>query len=268
MPVHDKPMIYYPLSVLMLSGIRDILIISTPESLPMFQKLLGDGSEFGLKFSYIEQPRPEGIAQAFILGRDFIGDDDVCLILGDNIFYGDKLNSYLLKAVRTVESDRSTVVFGYWVKNPQRYGVVHFDEDRIVLGIEEKPEKPKSNYAVVGLYFYPNDVVRVAQDIKPSWRNELEITDVNREYLAQKRLKVEILGRGYAWLDTGTHESLADASVFVRALEERQELKIGCPEEIAFRLKYITREQLKEKAETMKNNQYGQYLYSLLEWIK
>ncbi len=268
LPVHDKPMIYYPLSVLMLAGIREILIISTPDDLPMFRKLLGDGSEFGLQFSYLEQPRPEGIAQAFIIGKDFIGDDDVCLILGDNIFYGDKLNRYLLNAVKSVENDRNTVVFGYWVKKPQRYGVVEFDENQNVLGIEEKPEKPKSNYAVVGLYFYPNDVVKIALEIEPSWRNELEITDVNKSYLAQKRLKVEILGRGYAWLDTGTHESMADASVFVRAFEERQELKIGCPEEIAFRYKYITREQLTQKAETMKNNQYGQYLYSLLEWIK
>ncbi len=268
LPVHDKPMIYYPLSVLMLSNIRDILIISTPDDLPMFEKLLGDGSEFGLRLSYKEQPRPEGIAQAFIIGKEFIGDDDVCLILGDNIFYGDKLNRYLTNALKTVENDRNAVVFGYWVKNPQRYGVVHFDDEQNVLGIEEKPKEPKSNYAVVGLYFYPNDVVKVASEIKPSMRNELEITDVNKEYLAQKRLQVEILGRGYAWLDTGTHESLADASVFVRAFEERQELKIGCPEEIAFRQKFITRDQLRARAETMKNNQYGQYLYSLLEWIK
>ncbi len=268
LPVHDKPMIYYPLSVLMLSGIREILIISTPDDLPMFQRLLGDGSDFGINLNYKEQPKPEGIAQAFLIGEDFIGDDDVCLILGDNIFYGNKLVDFLHNAVTTVENEKMSVVFGYWVSKPQRYGVVHFDKDKKVLGIEEKPEKPKSNYAVVGLYYYPNSVIEVAKNIKPSNRNELEITDVNKEYLRQEKLSVEILGRGYAWLDTGTHESLADASVFIRAYEERQYLKIGCLEEIAFRQKFITREQLKIRAEEMKNNQYGQYLYSLLEWVE
>ncbi len=260
LPVYDKPMIYYPLSVLMLSGIREILIISTPVDLPVFRRLLGDGSRLGLAFAYAEQPRPEGLAQAFLIGRDFIGPDTVCLILGDNIFYGPGLSGILERAVRL---QKGGLIFGYPVRDPERYGVVEFDGDCRVVGIEEKPKKPKSNYAVPGLYFYDNDVIRIAAQIKPSHRGELEITDVNLAYLRRGDLKVEPLGRGFAWLDTGTHEALQQASSYVQAIQERQGLKISCIEEIAYRLGYINRDQLLRLAGDFSKNEYGQYLADL-----
>ena len=259
-PIYDKPMIYYPLSVLMLSGITEVLIISTPEDLPQFKNLLGDGSQIGMQFSYIEQPSPDGLAQAFILGEEFIGDDDVCLVLGDNIFYGHGLTTMLSNSIANVQDDKKATVFGYFVKDPERYGVAEFDANGNVLSIEEKPEKPKSHYAVVGLYFYPNSVVEIAKQIKPSERGELEITTVNQKYLAQGDLKVELMGRGYAWLDTGTHESLLEASNFIQTIENRQGLKVACIEEIAYEMGYISKEKLIELAQPLKKNQYGQYL--------
>ena len=262
LPVYDKPMIYYPLSVLMLAGIQEILIISTPEDLPNFKKLLGDGSEIGLKLSYKEQPSPDGLAQAFIIGEEFIGNDDVCLVLGDNIFYGYGFSETLRNARKNVTKGKSTV-FGYYVNDPERYGVAEFDSDGIVTSIEEKPINPKSNYAVVGLYFYTNEVVQIAKQIKPSHRGELEITSVNQEYLQQQNLKVELLGRGFAWLDTGTHDSLMQAGQFIETIEKRQGLKVACLEEIAYRMNYINKEQLKQLAEPLKKNGYGQYLLNL-----
>ena len=262
LPVYDKPMIYYPLSVLMLAGIQEILIISTPEDLPNFRKLLGDGSEIGMKLSYKEQPSPDGLAQAFIIGEDFIGSDDVCLVLGDNIFYGYGFSETLQNAKKNVEEGKSTV-FGYYVNYPERYGVASFDNNGIVTSIEEKPENPKSNYAVVGLYFYTNDVVQIAKTIKPSHRGELEITTVNQEYLKRGNLKVQLLGRGFAWLDTGTHDSLMEAGQFVETIEKRQGLKVACLEEIAYNMKYIDKVQLKKLAEPLKKNGYGQYLLKL-----
>jgi glucose-1-phosphate thymidylyltransferase len=259
-PIYDKPMIYYPLSVLMLAGIREVLIISTPVDLPRFKELLGDGKEIGMKFSYEEQPSPDGLAQAFIIGENFIGDDDVCLVLGDNIFYGHGLTDLLEKAVENVEKKNKATVFGYYVSDPERYGVADFDTKGNVISIEEKPEKPRSNYAVVGLYFYPNSVVDIAKRIKPSARGELEITTVNQEYLSRQQLMVELMGRGYAWLDTGTHESLLDASNFIQTIEKRQGLKVACIEEIAYEMGYISKEKLLELAEPLKKNQYGQYL--------
>ena len=263
LPIYDKPMVYYPISVLMLAGIRDILIISTPLDLPMFRRLLGDGSDYGVRFSYAEQPSPDGLAQAFIIGEEFIGDDAVCLVLGDNIFYGQSFSSMLADAAHTAEYDGKATVFGYWVSDPERYGVAEFDEEGNVLSIEEKPAAPKSNYAVVGLYFYPNKVVGVAKGIRPSARGELEITTVNQQFLADGELKVKLLGRGFAWLDTGTHDSLAEASAFIEVIEKRQGLKVACLEEIAYAKGWISRERLHELAEPMKKNQYGQYLLSL-----
>jgi len=259
-PIYDKPMIYYPLSVLMLSGITEVLIISTPDDLPNFEKLLGNGSDIGMKFSYIVQPSPDGLAQAFLLGEEFIGDDDVCLVLGDNIFYGHGLTELLAKSVKNAESENKATVFGYYVKDPERYGVAEFNEEGVVTSLEEKPSNPKSNYAVIGLYFYPNDVVKKAKDVKPSDRGELEITTLNQDYLAEERLKVELMGRGYAWLDTGTHESLLEASMFIQTIENRQGLKVACLEEIAYEMGYITKEKLLELAQPLKKNQYGQYL--------
>ena len=264
LPIYDKPMIYYPLSVLMLSGIREILVISTPQDLPGFQRLLGDGTDFGIRLSYAEQPSPDGLAQAFIIGKDFIGDDDVCLVLGDNIFYGQSFSKMLSQAVDNVEKERKATVFGYYVKDPERCGVAEFDTQGNVLSIEEKPAQPKSNYAVVGLYFYPNKVVKVAGEIKPSARGELEITTVNQVFLNDGELKVQLLGRGFAWLDTGTHDSLSEASNFVETLEKRQGLKISCLEEIAYRKGWINAEKLRELAQPMLKNQYGQYLLQLL----
>ena len=261
LPVYDKPMIYYPLSVLMLAGIRDILLISTPDDLPLFKKLLGDGSQLGLSFSYVEQPRPEGLAQAFIIGKSFIGKDPVCLILGDNIFYGHSLTDILKRAVRLKEGG---LIFGYLVKDPKRYGVVEFDPNGNVIGIEEKPKKPKSNYAVPGLYVYDNDVVNIAANLKPSARGELEITDVNLEYLKKGQLKVELLGRGFAWLDTGTQEALQQAASYMQAIQERQGLKVSCIEEIAYDLGYISKEELANLAASMVKNEYGQYLMRLI----
>lgn len=258
-PIYDKPMIYYPLSVLMLAGITEILIISTPTDLPRFKELLGDGSDIGMKFTYIVQPSPDGLAQAFILGETFIGNDDVCLVLGDNIFYGHGMTKLLATSVKNAQSDDATV-FGYYVKDPERYGVAEFDEDGKVTSLEEKPENPKSSYAVVGLYFYPNDVVQKAKQVKPSQRGELEITTLNQDYLNENRLKVELMGRGYAWLDTGTHESLLEASNFIQTIENRQGLKVACIEEIAFEMGYISKEKLLELAQPLKKNQYGQYL--------
>ena len=260
-PIYDKPMIYYPLSVLMLAGITEVLIISTPFDLKKFKDLLGDGSDIGMKFEYIVQPSPDGLAQAFVLGEDFIGDDDVCLILGDNIFFGSGLYNLLGRCVKSAAEEKKASIFGYYVRDPERYGVVEFDDDNgDVLSIVEKPEKPKSNYAVVGLYFYPNDVIKKAKEVKPSHRGELEITSVNQMYLEEKNLRVELMGRGYAWLDTGTHESLLDASNFIQTIEARQGLKVACLEEIAYELGYISKEQLLKLAEPLKKNQYGQYL--------
>jgi glucose-1-phosphate thymidylyltransferase len=259
-PIYDKPMIYYPLSVLMLAGITEVLIISTPKDLPRFEELLGDGSDIGMKFSYVVQPSPDGLAQAFILGKEFIGDDDVCLVLGDNIFYGDGLSKLLATSVKNASEDNNATVFGYYVKDPERYGVAEFNEDGVVTSLEEKPTDPKSNYAVVGLYFYPNDVIQKAKDVKPSHRGELEITTLNQDYLNENRLKVELMGRGYAWLDTGTHESLLEASMFIQTIENRQGLKVACLEEIAYEMGYISKEKLLELAEPLKKNQYGQYL--------
>jgi glucose-1-phosphate thymidylyltransferase len=262
LPVYDKPMIYYPLSVLMLAGIKEILIISTPEDLPNFKKLLGSGEDIGIKLSYKVQPSPDGLAQAFIIGEDFIGGDDVCLVLGDNIFYGYGFSKTLQNARKNVEEGKSTV-FGYYVNDPERYGVASFDKKGVATSIEEKPEKPKSNYAVVGLYFYTNDVVKIAKKIKPSHRGELEITAVNQEYLRKNNLKVQLLGRGFAWLDTGTHDSLMEAGQFIETIEKRQGLKVACLEEIAYNMKYINKEQLKKLAEPLKKNGYGQYLLKL-----
>ena len=262
MPIYDKPMIYYPLSVLMLAGIREVLIISTVEDLPRFEQLLGSGSDFGMKFEYIVQPTPDGLAQAFILGRDFIGADDACLILGDNIYYGHGLPEMLESAVNNAKNNKATV-FGYHVNDPERYGVVEFDSTGKALTIEEKPSKPKSNYAVTGLYFYPNDVVKKAVEVVPSDRGELEITTINQMYLDEDRLTVELMGRGYAWLDTGTHESLLEASTFIEIIERRQDLKVACIEEIAFEMEYINKEQLINLAEPLKKNQYGKYLMRL-----
>ncbi len=260
LPVYDKPMIYYPLSVLMLSGIKEILIISTPKDLPRLQNLFGDGSHLGLQLSYIAQPSPDGLAQAFILGEDFIGDDDVCLILGDNIYYGHGMTQLLSDSVKVVENEKKSVIFGYYVKDPERYGVAGFDTDGNVTSIEEKPSSPKSNYAVTGLYFYTNDVIEIAKNVKPSSRGELEITSVNEEYLKQGKLKVELMGRGFAWLDTGTHESLLEASNYVQTIEHRQGLKVACIEEIAYEMGYIGKEQLIKLAQPLKKNSYGQYL--------
>lgn len=262
-PIYDKPMVYYPLSVLMLAGIREVLVISTPQDLPAFQRFLGDGSDFGIHLSYAEQPSPDGLAQAFIIGKDFIGNDDVCLVLGDNIFYGQSFSQMLTQAVQNVEKEGKATVFGYYVKDPERYGVAEFDAAGNVLSIEEKPTQPKSNYAVVGLYFYPNKVVKIAGEIKPSARGELEITTVNQEFLKDGELKVQLLGRGFAWLDTGTHDSLSEASNFVETLEKRQGLKISCLEEIAYRKGWISADKLRELAQPMIKNQYGQYLLQL-----
>ncbi|MCD8544046.1 MAG: glucose-1-phosphate thymidylyltransferase RfbA [Sulfurospirillum cavolei] len=267
-PVYDKPMIYYPLSVLMLAGIREVLIISTPQDLPRFEELLQDGSELGMKFSYVVQPSPDGLAQAFLLGEEFIGNESVCLVLGDNIFYGQGLTGLLEKSVENVEKEGKATVFGYYVSDPERYGVVDFDENETVLSIEEKPQHPKSNYAVVGLYFYPNSVVQIAKNVKPSERGELEITSVNQAYLTQGALKVELMGRGFAWLDTGTHESLLDAGQFIQTIEKRQSLKVACLEEIAYDKGYISKEQLIALAEPLKKNQYGQYLLKKVQGKK
>ena len=265
LPIYDKPMIYYPISVLMLAGIREILIISTPHDLPGFRRLLGDGSDYGVHFEYAEQPSPDGLAQAFIIGREFIGDDCACLVLGDNIFYGDSFTPKLREAVRAAEEDSMATVFGYWVRDPERYGVAEFDAEGNCLSIEEKPAKPKSNYAVVGLYFYPNKVVDVAASIKPSARGELEITTVNQEFLAAGQLKVQTLGRGFAWLDTGTFDSLSDASTFVEVIEKRTGLKIACLEGIAYDKGWIDAERLRSIATPMAKNQYGQYLLKMAE---
>ena len=265
LPIFDKPMIYYPISVLMLAGIRDILVISTPHDLPGFRRLLGDGSDYGVNFTYAEQPSPDGLAQAFIIGEEFIGDDCACMVLGDNIFHGNGFVKFLKEAVRAAEDDSKATVFGYWVSDPQRYGVAEFDADGNCLSIEEKPEDPKSNYAVVGLYFYPNKVVEVAKSVKPSARGELEITTVNQRFLSDGELKVQTLERGFAWLDTGTHDSLSEASTFIEVIEKRQGLKIACLEEIAFRNGWITAERVTELAQPMAKNQYGQYLLSLLK---
>jgi len=259
-PIYDKPMIYYPLSVLMLAGITEVLIISTPDDLPNFEKLLGNGSDIGMKFSYKIQPSPDGLAQAFILGEEFIGNDDVCLVLGDNIFYGAGLTTLLAKSVKKAQDDNNATVFGYYVKDPERYGVAEFNCDGKVTSLEEKPTNPKSNYAVVGLYFYPNDVIEKAKLVEPSDRGELEITTLNQDYLEEDRLQVELMGRGYAWLDTGTHESLLEASMFIQTIENRQSLKVACLEEIAYEMGYINKEKLIELAEPLKKNQYGQYL--------
>ena len=265
LPIYDKPMVYYPISVLMQAGIREILVISTPDDLPSFRRLLGDGSDLGVRFEYTVQPSPDGLAQAFLIGRDFIGDDDVCLVLGDNIFHGADFVRLLEEAVRTVREERKATVFGYRVDDPERYGVAEFDREGNCLSIEEKPARPKSNYAVVGLYFYPNKVVDVAKKIKPSARGELEITTVNQVFLQDSQLKVQTLGRGFAWLDTGTHDSLAEASIFVEVIEKRQGLKIACLEEIAWRKGWIGDEQLRALAQPLARNQYGRYLLKLIE---
>lgn len=265
LPVYDKPMIYYPLSVLMLAGIKEILIISTPEDLSNFEKLLGTGEELGIQLTYKEQPSPDGLAQAFILGKDFIGNDNVCLILGDNIFYGHGLPEMLKSAINNVENKNKATVFGYYVKDPERYGVAEFDKVGNVTSIEEKPEKAKSNYAVVGLYFYPNNVVKIAEEVKPSKRGELEITSINQKYLEEKSLRVELMGRGFAWLDTGTHDSLMEAGRFIETIEKRQGLKIACLEEIAYYMKYIDENQVEKLAQPLKKNEYGQYLLNLLK---
>ncbi|MBP5190202.1 MAG: glucose-1-phosphate thymidylyltransferase RfbA [Bacteroidales bacterium] len=264
LPIYDKPMVYYPISALMLAGIRDILIISTPFDLPAFRRLLGDGSDYGVRFSYAEQPSPDGLAQAFIIGEDFIGDDSVCLVLGDNIFQGNGFSRLLREAVKDVEEEQKATVFGYWVADPQRYGVAEFDKAGNVLSIEEKPKEPKSNYAVVGLYFYPNKVVSIAKNIKPSARGELEITSVNQAFLNDGELKVKLLGRGFAWLDTGTHDSLSEASTFIEVIEKRQGLKIACLESIAYEKGWIDDDELRRIAEPMAKNQYGQYLLGLI----
>lgn len=265
LPIFDKPMIFYPISALMLAGIRDILIISTPEDLPGFRRLLGSGEDFGVRFEYAEQPSPDGLAQAFIIGEKFIGNDSACLVLGDNIFYGQGFSNTLEKALKDAEKNNMATVFGYYVNDPERYGVAEFDSNGKVLSIEEKPKEPKSNYAVVGLYFYPNKVVEVAKNIKPSARGELEITTVNQEFLRQDGLKVQLLGRGFAWLDTGTHESLSEASTFIEVIEKRQGLKVACLEEIAYNKGWITREKLIELAKPMMKNQYGEYLNRLVK---
>ena len=268
LPIFDKPMIYYPISVLMIAGIRDILIISTPYDLPGFRRLLGDGSDFGVRFEYAEQPSPDGLAQAFLIGEEFIGDDSACLILGDNLFHGAGFTKMLEEAVRTAEEEQKATVFGYWVNDPERYGVAEFDNKGNCLSIEEKPAHPKSNYAVVGLYFYPNKVVRVAHEIKPSARGELEITTVNQRFLEDGELKVQTLGRGFAWLDTGTHDSLSEASTFIEVIEKRQGLKIACLEGIAYRKGWITEEKMRELAQPMIKNQYGQYLLKVIDELK
>lgn len=268
MPIYDKPMVYYPISVLMLAGIRDILIISTPFDLPGFKRLLGDGSDYGVHFEYAEQPSPDGLAQAFTIGRDFIGNDSACLVLGDNIFHGSGFTSMLKEAVRTADQEKKATVFGYWVSDPERYGVAEFDKDGNCLSIEEKPVKPKSNYAVVGLYFYPNKVVDVAANIKPSARGEYEITTVNQQFLQDGELKVQTLGRGFAWLDTGTHDSLSEASTYIEVLEKRTGLKIGCLEAIAYRKGWITEARMRELAQPMLKNQYGQYLLKVIDELK
>ena len=265
LPIFDKPMIYYPISVLMLAGIREILIISTPHDLPGFQRLLGDGSDFGVHFEYAEQPSPDGLAQAFIIGEKFIGDDSVCLVLGDNIFYGQGFTRMLREAVHSAESENKATVFGYWVSDPERYGVAEFDQEGNVLSIEEKPQIPKSHYAVVGLYFYPNKVVEIAENIKPSPRGELEITTVNQQFLLDQELKVKLLGRGFAWLDTGTHDSLSEASTFIEVIEKRQGLKVACLEGIAFRQGWISLAKMKSLANLMLKNQYGQYLLKVID---
>lgn len=267
-PIFDKPMVYYPISVLMLAGIRDILIISTPDDLPGFKRLLGDGRNYGVSFEYAEQPSPDGLAQAFIIGEKFIGNDSVCLVLGDNIFNGNGFTTLLKKAVEDAEQNDKATVFGYWVSDPERYGVAEFDKDGNCLSIEEKPAKPKSNYAVVGLYFYPNKVVEVAKNIKPSARGELEITTVNQEFLKNGNLKVQTLGRGFAWLDTGTHDSLAEASTYIEVIEKRQGLKVACLEGIAYRKGWISEENLREIAQPMLKNQYGQYLLNVIDEVK
>ena len=264
LPVYDKPMIYYPLSVLMLTGIKEVLIISTPEDLPNYEKLLGDGSELGLKLFYKEQPSPDGLAQAFIIGEEFIGNDDVCLVLGDNIFYGSGFSGMLKNANKNILKGKSTV-FGYYVKDPERFGVAEFDNKGNVISIEEKPENPKSNYAVVGLYFYTNEVIQIAKNVKPSNRGELEITSVNQVYLSQNNLKVELLGRGFAWLDTGTHDSLLEAGQFIESIEKRKGLKVACLEEIAYRMEYINAEQVKKLAQPLKKNGYGKYLLNMIK---
>lgn len=268
MPIYDKPMIYYPISVLMLSGIREILVISTPYDLPGFKRLLGDGSDYGVHFEYAEQPSPDGLAQAFTIGKDFIGDDSVCLVLGDNIFQGNGFSKMLKEAVRTAEEEKKATVFGYWVNDPERYGVAEFDKKGNCLSIEEKPLKPKSNYAVVGLYFYPNKVVSVAENIKPSARGEYEITSVNQRFLEDGELKVQTLGRGFAWLDTGTHDSLSEASTYIEVLEKRQGLKVACLEGIAYRKGWIDEKKMRQLAEPMLKNQYGQYLLKVIEEVK
>lgn len=267
-PVFDKPMIYYPVSTLMLSGIRDILIISTPSDLPGFKRLLGDGSDYGVRFEYAEQPSPDGLAQAFIIGEEFIGDDDVCLVLGDNIFHGSGFTGILKESVRIVEEERKATVFGYYVNDPERYGVAEFDKDGNCLSIEEKPQNPKSNYAVVGLYYYPNSVVDIAKNIKPSARGELEITTVNQEYLKLGALKVQTLQRGFAWLDTGTHDSLSEASTFIEVIEKRQGLKVACLEEIAYKKGWVTRDKIIEVARPMAKNNYGKYLLTMVDYTE
>ena len=268
LPVYDKPMIYYPLSVLMLSGIREVLVISTPQDLPGFRRLLGDGSDYGIRLEYAEQPSPDGLAQAFLIGEEFIGEDSVCLVLGDNIFYGSFFTRMLKEAVMSAEERGKATVFGYWVNDPERYGVAEVDKDFNVLGIEEKPKEPKSNYAVVGLYFYPNKVVEVAKGVKPSARGELEITSVNQAFLEDKELRLQVLGRGFAWLDTGTHDSLSEASNFVEVIEKRQGLKVACLEAIAYRQGWITEEKLREVARPMAKNQYGQFLLRLADGLQ
>ena len=265
LPIYDKPMVYYPISVLMLAGIRDILIISTPYDLPGFRRLLGDGSDFGVHFSYAEQPSPDGLAQAFIIGEEFIGNDSVCLVLGDNIFHGNGLSRMLRHAVESAEKDSKATVFGYWVADPERYGVAEFDANGKVLSIEEKPKEPKSNYAVVGLYFYPNKVVQVAKSIKPSARGELEITSVNQEFLKDGELNVQLMGRGFAWLDTGTHDSLAEASTFIEVIEKRQGLKVACLESIGYEMGWLSNDDIRRVAQPMAKNQYGQYLLKMID---